>query len=421
MPYDKGTVVMVDVYAPTLRLARAFLAEGHPVVRVQSTPGVPPVYQGSFTTDEFADNIVHVGDQEATCKAVAAHEPVAVITGGELGVELADQLSQALGLATNGTRLSGARRHKHTQIETIKAAGLPGTRQHLASSADDAAAWHRELGGRVVVKPVRSAGNDGVIFCATPEDTAAAYERNAEATNIFSFRNEGVVVQEHLVGTEYAVNTVSRDGRHRATDIWRYMKISANGVTDRISAAVSVHPDSPEHARLTAYGFGVLNALEVRHGPAHLEIMLTCDGPRLVEAGIRLCGADAAYFAQLSAGESQIERTVDCYLHPERFLATLDDVQRVERHVAMAYLTSPVTGVLDGYPLLPEVQALESFHNLHITVSEGGKLPLTIDDTSEPMMVGLAHASEHVLARDLNTVHYLDGAGFYRLRSGDAA
>ncbi|WP_217510246.1 ATP-grasp domain-containing protein [Streptomyces vilmorinianum] len=412
---EKAPVVMVDVYAPTLRLARAFQEEGHPVVRVQSTPEVPPVYRSSFRTEEFADDIVHYGAFETTLAAVAAHRPAAVLTGGELGVELADRLSAALGLATNGTRLSAARRHKHTQIETIKAAGLPGTRQHLAVSARYAADWHRELGGRAVVKPVRSAGNDHVSFCASPEETAAAYEKIMAATNIFSFRNEGVVVQEHLEGTEYVVNTVSRDGRHRCTDVWRYMKISANGVTDRISAAVSTHPGSAERARLVEYGFDVLDALEVRHGPAHLEIMLTPDGPRLVEAGIRLCGADAAYFARLAAGESQIERTVDAYLRPERFLATVGDAHRVERHVAMAYLTSPVSGTLAGYPLLPQVEALESFHNVHIAVPEGGRLPLTVDDTTEPMMIGLAHASEHVLARDLNTVHYLDGAGFYRL------
>ncbi|GGZ03518.1 ATP-grasp domain-containing protein [Streptomyces poonensis] len=422
MPNSQGSIVMVDVYAPTMRLARAFQQTCRSVVRVQSTPEVPPVYGSGLGLHDFADNIVHHGDFEETAKAVAAHDPLAVITGGELGVELADRISEMLGLASNGTRLSTARRHKYTQIETIKAAGLPGTRQHLATSARDAADWHHTLGGRVVVKPVRSAGNDGVTFCASPDETAAAYEEISAATNIFSLRNEGVVVQEHLGGTEYVVNTVSCDGRHRATDVWRYQKISANGVTDRISAAVSVHDGTPERARLIEYGFEVLDALEVRYGPAHLEIMLTSDGPRLVEAGIRLCGADAAYFAHLAAGESQIERTVDAYLRPDRFLTTVREPHRTERHVAMAYLTSPVTGILASYPLLPQVTALESFHNVHIAVRKGDRLPLTVNDTTEPMMIGLAHASEHIVIRDLNTVQYLDGVGFYALEeTGDTA
>ncbi|MET9515658.1 ATP-grasp domain-containing protein [Streptomyces sp. NPDC002994] len=418
---SKPPVAMVDVYAPTMRLAQAFMDAGHPVVRVQSTPEVPPVYRSSFSTDPFLDNIVHLGDPERTAKAVAAHQPLAVLTGGELGVELADQVSELLGLATNGTALSAARRDKFVQMETVKAAGVPGSRQVLAGSEEELVAWHRELGGRVVVKPVRSAGNDGVSFCDTPEESAAAYRAIVDATNIFSFRNEGVVAQEFLRGTEYVVNTVSRDGHHRATDVWQYTKISVNGVSNRISGALSVPPGDPDRARLVTYGFEVLDALGVLHGPAHLEIMLTPDGPRLVEAGVRLCGADTAYYAGLATGESQIGRTVDAYLRPQRFLETCRDAHRVDRHVAMAFLTSPVAGTLKSYPLLPEVERLESFHNVQLIVEPGGRLPLTVDDTTEPMMIGLAHPEREVVARDFATVCYLDGHGFYELEPSPGA
>ncbi|GAP46276.1 ATP-grasp domain-containing protein [Streptomyces azureus] len=416
-----GPVVMVDVYAPTMRLAEAFIAAGRPVVRVQSTPEVPPVYRASFRADIFLDNIVHEGDLKQTAKAVSAHVPAAVLTGGELGVELADQLSELLGLATNGTAHSAARRDKFRQMETVKQAGIPGSRQILAESAGQLADFHRELGGRVVVKPIRSAGNDGVHFCETPEDSAAAYRAIAQAVNIFSFRNEGVVAQEFLHGTEYVVNTVSCRGGHRATDVWKYTKISVNGVSNRISGALSVAPGEPARAALVAYAFDVLDALEVRHGPAHLEIMLTPDGPRLVEAGIRLCGADTAYYARLATGESQVERTVDAYLNPTDFLHRLGAPHRTEHHVAMAFLTSPVSGTLKSYPLLGLVEELESFHNAQTFVRPGEQLPLTVDDTTEPMMIGLAHPDRAVLERDFATVCYLDGHGFYELEPAGAA
>src|SRR5690349_15346058 len=178
MPHnEEGTVpviAMVDVYAPTLQLAREFIRAGYGVVRVQSTVDVPRFYRG-FATDEFTDNIVHQGSLTDTAEAVAKHEPVAVITGGETGVELADQLSEALGLPTNGTALSEARRNKYVQIETIKAAGLRGARQLLVTNAAELAEWHRAIGSRIVVKPLRSAGNDGVSVCATPAESVAAF------------------------------------------------------------------------------------------------------------------------------------------------------------------------------------------------------------------------------------------------------
>lgn len=418
-PADR-TVVMVDVYAPTMRLARAFADAGCAVVRVRSTEEVPPVYRAHGSDDGdglFADTIVHHGDVELTLKAVAEHAPVAVVTGGELGVELADRLSEALGLTSNGTRLSAARRDKYVQIETVAAAGLRTAKQLSVTDADELVGWHAALGGRIVVKPVRSAGNDGVAFCDTPQEAVAAYRAVAGAHNIFSLPNDGVVAQEYLAGTEYVVNTVSGDGRHRATDVWRYTKISANGVRDRISGAVLVPPTAPEWTELIGYARDVLDALGVRHGPAHHEIMLTADGPCLVEVGVRLCGADTAAQALLALGESQVELTVQAYLDPAAFRASVDRPQTVRHHVAMAFLTSPVTGILRGYPLLDQVRALDSYYEVQIGVQAGGWLPLTVDDTTEPMMIVLAHPRPEVVERDLATVGWLDGYGFYDLEA----
>jgi len=162
-----------------------------------------------------------------------------------------------------------------------------------------------------------------------------------------------------------------------------------------------------------AYAEKVLHALGVLHGPAHLEIMLTADGPCLVEAGVRLCGADTASYALLATGESQVERTIVAYTDPAAFLAEADAPVRNLRHVAMAFLTSPVEGVLRCYPLLPMVESLESFHSAYFAVRPGGRLQVTVDDTTEPALIGLAHPRADVLARDLVSVAYLDGHGFY--------
>jgi len=409
-------VVLVDAYAPTARLTRAFLDHGCAVVRVQSTAEVPPFYRGALRLDEFTDNIVHHGDLGETAAAVGKHEPVAVLAAGELGVELADQLSETLGLPTNGTGQSLARRDKYVQIETVKAAGLRGAHQLLVTDAGALADWHRALGGRVVVKPLRSAGNDGVSNCDTPAESVAAYEAVLGRTTIFAERNEAVVAQEYLTGGEYVVNTVSRDGHHRATDLWKYSKMSiACGTRDRITGAHLVGAGSPLRPVLVSYAFDVLDALGIRHGPAHLEIMLTPDGPCLVEVGARICGANKAYYAELAAGESQLSWTVDAYLNPARFLASHERPYEVRNHVAISWPTSPVAGTLRSYPLLDEVRALESFNNLEIYVSPGGQVPETVDDSTKALAVGLAHPVEEIVTRDFHTIGYLDGPGFYEL------
>ena len=142
---------MVDVYPSSLALAQAFLDDGVRVVRVQSTAEVPPIYRNHPDLDLFAANILH-GDLAATREAVAAHGPALVITASETGVELADQLSESLGLPTNGTALSPARRDKFLQNEALRAAGVSAARQLLVTDEDKLRAWHAEIGGRVVVQ-----------------------------------------------------------------------------------------------------------------------------------------------------------------------------------------------------------------------------------------------------------------------------
>ena len=112
-------VVLVDPYAPARGLPPAFLAAGYPCVRLQSTEDVPQVYRGPLDLSDYVTNVVHRGDIEDTVRRLSAYDPVAVITGSELGVELADEISEFMGLATNGTKLSAARRDKFELIERV--------------------------------------------------------------------------------------------------------------------------------------------------------------------------------------------------------------------------------------------------------------------------------------------------------------
>ncbi|WP_412543465.1 ATP-grasp domain-containing protein [Longispora sp. K20-0274] len=408
-------VVIVDAYSPTRRLAPEFHRAGYQVVRVQSTPEPPSAYRTNFDLSPYAANIIHTGDLDATVRAVAAHAPEAVIAGGEIGVELADQLSEALGLVTNGTALSAARRDKYIQIETIRAAGLRATRQLLVTGPEQLADWHRELGGRIVVKPIRSGAGDGVSFCDTPEQAIAGYEAIVAADNVFSIRNEGVIAQEYLVGGEYIVDTVSRDGQHHVTDIWKYEKLTANGITD-LTCGIRLLPRHGEaQDQVVPYALDVLDALGIAHGASHLEIKLTPDGPCLVEAAARMAGLDIPFYSQHAIGEAQLEWMVDAYVRPERFAARWKDDYQLRQHFVTAMQVSTVDAGLGSYPLLADVERLESLLDVRPLVAPGGRLRRTVDDLTCPMIVNLSHPVEEIVVRDFGTLRYLDGPGFYAL------
>ncbi|MFI5779570.1 ATP-grasp domain-containing protein [Nocardia sp. NPDC051570] len=408
-------VVIVDSYAPTAVLVREFHKAGAALVRVQSTPEVPRFYRAPFDLDYYVDNIVHDGDFAETARRVAAHDPMAIVAGGEIGVEFADTLAAELGLPGNGVELSSARRDKYIMIETIKRAGVAGARQKRIDSEAELVDWHESIGGRIVVKPLRSGAGDSVFFCDTPAESATAFAKIVNYQNVYSQLNIGAVAQEYLRGTEYMVNTVSRDGRHRVCEIWRTARISANGVMDLSETAYLMPRRGPVQDRIAAYTFEVLDALGIAYGPAHVEVKMTADGPMLVEAGARISGANLPHYAQVAHGRSQLDWAVEAYLNPDRYLASYQDDFDEPSFCAFVGLISPVSGVLRGYRHLDALRELESFHEMRVFVQTGGSIVPTVDDVTYPAAVILMHESEETVLRDAGTIRYLDGPDFYDL------
>jgi biotin carboxylase len=371
--------------------------------------------------ENYVANITHDGDLARTVERLLPYAPVAVVAGGEYGVAFADILSEALhealggAVSTNGTARSPARRDKAEMAEAVRAAGLRTARQLRAETEAELVEWHRKIGGRIVVKPLSSAGGDGVSFCDTPEESAAAFRALVGAPDIFSLPNTAVLAQEYLVGTEYIVNTVSRDGLHHAAEIWSSSRYSVNGVLDLSGACFIIERRGALQDQLVEYAFGVLDALGIRHGPAHVELKMTPEGPCLIEAGARLSGGDLPHYAHLATGESQLDWTVDAYVRPRRFAARRGQPYTIDQYFAWVALISPAAGKLKEYRHIDEIRSLESFRDLWELVSPGGELVRTVDDTTYPVIINLMHHTEAVLLRDMGTIRYLDGTGFYAL------
>ena len=118
----------------------------------------------------------------------APREITAVVPGSEPGVLLAEDLQELFGsLYSNGAETKLWRRHKYTQIERLRDAGLRATRQTFASTAEEAVAWQRGNNkGKfpVVVKPAMSGGTDGVYVCNTDAEIYEAFRLECGKVNV---------------------------------------------------------------------------------------------------------------------------------------------------------------------------------------------------------------------------------------------
>ena len=317
------TVAIVDPYDAESMLAPAFAAHGVAAVMVGGTPEIPCEETVSFDPATFARMLPWCDDITATVATLRGHGVGTVIAGSERRVILADQLSEVLGSPCNGTRLSEARRDKFRMLEEVSRRGVRVPRQIQSGSLDTLVAWIDANGHwPAVIKPRRSKGSDGVRLCASTQAVADAFHVLPGRTDRLGCCNDTVLAQQFLRGREYVVDTVSRDGRHRLAALWAYGRPEPDYATVGLLATKQLlPPHGPLADTLFDFAVQVLDALEIRHGAGHCDVIIDQDGPALVEIGARLHGGPPAHLmCRAAIGSSQLDLLVQSCLDPASFL-----------------------------------------------------------------------------------------------------
>jgi hypothetical protein len=276
-------------------------------------------------------------------------------------------------------------------IEAVAAAGLRTADQLLTTDAEAAVAWADDLGyWPCVAKPLASASTDGVFVCRTPADLRRAFPAILSARDIFHDRNEQVLVQSYLSGTEYIVDTVSVAGHAYVCGVWRYDKRLLPNGKPIYNRDILVPADDPVVAPVTAYTRQVLDALGVHNGPAHSEIIVTPAGPVVVEVGARLNGNMHPAFHDLCLGANQADLTAFAYVCPDGFLAARRDRDYEVRQPAVVFNTptelSGRIAAVDG-DLVARIRALPSVVDVTVKRRPGEEIVPTRDLLTSPIRV----------------------------------
>jgi biotin carboxylase len=373
------------------------------------------MFAPSFVASDHAHNVVYDGDVERCARELARHRPIAVIPGTESGVALADALAVALGTPNNGLALTAARRDKLLMQQTIRAAGLYSIPSHAATEWPAIEAWLAQLGRYpVVLKPRASAGTDGVHICADLEEARAAFDAINGGSTILGTVNRGVLAQQFMTGSEHMVNTVSYGGHHLMTDAWIVNKV--RGKHPVYDDALMLDPKSELVQQLYAYTCAALDALGVRFGPVHTELMLTPEGPVLIEANCRMDGQKCPEIVQGALGYSQVNVTCDAYLDPAAFFTRARaPVRELPRHASRVLLIARHSGSIASLPRERELSALTSYFHHELFVRPGDRLEPTIDLHTCPGYIDLIHEDPEVIRRDTLQIRAWEQSDFYQL------
>ena len=351
-----------------------------------------------------------------------------LICESDPGLADAERLSEWLNV-TNHNGFNEARRNKFMTISTLASKNIPTVRQKLCSTMNEAIEFATNefsslSASIVVVKPVRGCASDDVFLCNSLESVRSAYETVKGSTVLGSptKKHESVLVQEYAVGQEYAIDTVTKNGKLKIAAVWKYDKRpqpptveqahvledlvtidnGASGDNDdggkvdgkrrQVYYATRLYDDGDENDTddisdsllpvIYQYLEDCLNALDIRWGITHSELIITPDGLRLIEVNCRQHNMNFVPLTDNAIGYNLFDMLLAAYFGDDDDQNDESDIHMDARvdwdilpdypsrrmNAAMVHLVNDKKGVLKrlNESALHEIQDMESVLNLEV-------------------------------------------------------
>ena len=339
------------------------------------------------------------------------HDPEFVIAGTESGVELAESLSHILSTPSNTVGGSASRRDKYAMLEAVKSAGLRVSRQVRISDEAGLRSYDADLFQMpVVVKPTNSAGGDGFRLCQCVDEVSEHIAFLLGRRNAVGEVNASVIVQEYLKGQQYFVNCTSLDGRHFVSEIWRDVRQPGHNGAMVCWKEELLDLSGELQTELVSYTCDVLDALGIREGASHTELMLTRGGPVLIESAARMQGTIDETAVRRATGLDVVGLSVLRYAHPSDFIARMR--VPIERRTCLwcISLVSYQEGRIADARGLQFIRSLRSFHSAIHLPRLGSFVTRTSDLFSSPGIIYLA-GSKAAVSEDHETIRRMERDG----------
>lgn len=182
-----------------------------------------------------------------------------------------------------------------------------------------------------ITKPTDNAGSRGVMLVNSRQELEQALAYSAE-----NGRSGAVIVEEYMRGSEVSVEVIVWQGVPHVLQVTDKRTTGAPHFVEMGHSQPSRLPEA-ELEKIRDLACRAVKAVGIDNGPAHVEIMLTENGPKMVELGARMGGdCITTHLVPLSTGVDMIRATIDISLGQ-----VPDIVPKHEKGAAIRFLDAP--------------------------------------------------------------------------------
>lgn len=295
-----------------------------------------------------------------------------VVAMGDLEVYQAAKVAEELKLPCSSSESVMNARNKFFMREKLHNKGIPQPKFGVVSNADEA----RELvvrsgiGYPCILKPVDSSSSSGVVLIKNSEEFDEPISKHFEQEKYSrgTVKYPKMLIEEYIEGQLFSVETV---GTNQGTIVL--------GITDRTLSKppyfvelMAGYPSFPEEKDyIIDIALKSLEAIALEFGPAHIEMVLTKDGPKIIEINPRLIGGMMSTVISKSRNINILLEIIKMYVG--------DPFNFGESNIkagAIKFIDAPRCGVLKKIHNIEEARSIKGIYEVSINAIENSVVRL---------------------------------------------
>lgn len=250
---------------------------------------------------------------------------------------------------------------KAIMIETFKSHNIESPWYKIVQSQNEFEQIVNTITYPCIIKPTDNAASRGVVFVDSAVKIRSAYNYSLKQS-----KSGNVIIEEFMSGKEVSVETLTYNGKTHVLQVTdktttgapHFVETGHNQPSTLSSQIVENIKDLAVRA---------VEAIGINIGPAHVEIMVTENGPKLIELGARLGGdCITSHLVRLSTGIDMLKETIKtlCGEKP-------DLTGKYSKCSAIRFLMPEETGVFLGIEGIDEARSIQDIREISLILNKG--------------------------------------------------
>ncbi len=237
-------------------------------------------------------------DIEKIIEIAKEYKPDGILTiASDLPMRAVAKVSQELGLSSISTRTALLATDKAEMIQQFEKDNVNHPWFYILESKEDLYKTQSNLSYPCIIKPSDNSGSRGVVYITSESELEEGYIYSVQSS-----RCGTVIVEEYLEGKEVSVEIVIANDDINIIAITDKITTGAPHFVELGHCEPSLHSEVIQH-QIRELAKSAVRSLGINTGTAHVEIMVTANGPKIIEVGARM-GGDfiSTHLVKLSTG-----------------------------------------------------------------------------------------------------------------------